>query len=86
MKKTNQIGLGDIAKDTITGFQGVVTTVAYFLNGCVRLNLKLKAGAPLESVYFDVEQLVLVKSAKPRVVKPSGGPFDAPSRNEGPKR
>jgi hypothetical protein len=68
--------LGDLVKDTITGFSGVVTCKSEWLNGCVRLTLqpvKMKDGKPVESITFDVEQLVLVKAAKANRGLPSGG-------------
>jgi hypothetical protein len=71
---------GDLVKDTITGFTGVVTCKSEWLNGCVRLTVqpvKMKDGKPVEAITFDVEQLVLVKTAKAKRGLPTGG--DRPS-------
>ena len=60
------IELGDLARDTVTGFTGVVTAKTKWLNGCERLMLqsqKLKDGKPIEGETFDILQLELVKKA-----------------------
>lgn len=69
------INLGDVAKDTITGFAGVVIAKTEWLNGCVRLTLQskeMKDGKPIDSQTFDIEQLEFVK-AKARVASNTGG-------------
>lgn len=74
------INLGDVAKDTISGFQGVVTSYTTWLNGCVRLGIspqKMQDGKLIEMQVFDIEQLALVKKAKSRDAEPTGG--DRPS-------
>lgn len=84
------IELGDVAKDTITGFQGVVICDYKFLNGCRRLALQPTAcdkdGKPIQDASFDIEQLVLVKKAKPRTVDPSGGSRPMPAQRSIPSR
>lgn len=84
------IKLGDKAKDSISGFAGIVTGYYTYLNGCVRCQIEPdrlgKDRAPIESRTFDIEQLVLVKSAKPRVVTPSGGPRQDPASRSAPRR
>lgn len=91
-----EIGLGDDAKDGITGFRGIVVADTTWLNGCRRLVLqptKLdKDGKPRPSETFDVEQLVLVKRGergKSRVEAPPrkvGGPNPAPVGHAVPRR
>ncbi len=75
---TDQIEIGDIAKDTVTGFEGTVISRTEWLNGCVRLQLKpqgIHEGKTIESEAFDIEQLVLVKRAKSRkFFRATGGP------------
>ncbi|MBN9007279.1 MAG: hypothetical protein J0H40_17915 [Rhizobiales bacterium] len=82
--------LGDKLKDTITGFTGIATSKHEYLNGCVRWSIQPdkcdKDGKPPEPQTFDMEQLVLVKAAKPRTVQPSGGPRNEPSRPSIPSR
>lgn len=75
------IELGDIAKDKITGFSGVVTCITTWLNGCIRMNLQpetLKDGKPGDQETFDIQQLELVKKRKidPPTTRP-GGPKPA---------
>jgi hypothetical protein len=84
------IKLGDKAKDTVSGFAGIVTGRFEYLNGCVRLQIepdKLdKEGKRIEGCVFDIEQLALVKAAKPRAVTPSGGPRSDPAPRSAPSR
>jgi hypothetical protein len=84
------INLGDKAKDSISGFTGIVTGKFSFLNGCVRMRIdpdKLdKSGLVIDGRDFDEEQLVLVKAAKARIVAPSGGPRPGPSSRPAPTR
>lgn len=62
------IQLGDIAKDSITGFKGMVVTDIQHIHGCRRLALQPqdlgKDGKPVEPMVFDEPQLVLVKAIK----------------------
>ena len=84
------IKLGDKAKDSISGFAGIVTGRYEYLNGCVRLQIepdKLnKDGVPIDARIFDIEQVTLVKAAKPRTVTPSGGPRPSPTPRSNPSR
>lgn len=60
------IDLGDVARDKITGFTGVVVCRSKWLHGCERLVLQpreLKDGKPIESAAFDEPQLELVERA-----------------------
>lgn len=81
------INLGDLARDTITGFTGVAVSKTEWLNGCVRVQLqnqKLHEGKPVEGQVFDIEQMELVE---PRKVKadPSGGDRPSIARARDPK-
>ena len=87
--------LGDIVKDTVTGFAGMVTARSEFLNGCIRLAVtptsldkdgKMQAGERV-----DIQQLVLVKKkAQPKAAvkkTATGGPRrDAQRRSDAPAR
>jgi hypothetical protein len=56
--------LGIIAKDKITGFEGMITSRVEFLTGCNRYCVQpteLREGKPLDSLYFDEDCLVFVK-------------------------
>ncbi len=72
---TRRIELGDLAKDEVTGFEGIVTCRSEWLAGCVRISLqpretyKAKDGdtKAAESGCFDEGNLVLVEA---RAVQP----------------
>ena len=72
-----KFNLGDKAKDTITGFVGIVTCRSQWLNNCNTYSVQpteLKDGAPQNRQHFDEPQLELVVE---KVVTPSrktGGP------------
>jgi hypothetical protein len=82
------VNLGDMARDTISGFQGVVVAVTEWLNGCRRATIQpreLKDGKPIEAFTFDVEQVeVLGVKAAPEGTK-SGGPCPDPIRASVPR-
>jgi len=85
----NEINLGDIARDTVTGFEGVVVGITQWLYGCRRISIQsreLKDGKPIEHVSFDEPQVALVKKAavpsiesQPELVR-TGGPRPEPTR------
>lgn len=61
---TTRIELGDVAKDTITGFTGVVVGRTKLRNNCDRLILQpreVKDGKPIEGRSFDEPNVVLVE-------------------------
>lgn len=74
-----EIKLGDMARDTVTGFTGKVIGITKWLNGCTVITLKPtsldKDGKPFESVAVDEPQVELVEAAKiPVKEKGRGGP------------
>lgn len=79
-----RIELGDHAKDTITGFNGIVVGDTQWLHGCRRLSLQpkdLKDGKPIDMLSFDEPQLVLVEpEAQPVGSRKTGGPRPEPTR------
>lgn len=77
------IELGDTARDTITGFTGVVVAKTKWLHGCERLTLQpqeLKDGKPIDAHTFDVPQLALVTSQIATGTSDTGGPRPEPTR------
>lgn len=83
------IALGDVAKDTVTGFQGVVVGRHEYLHGCVRLQLQpqeLKDGKPIEACTFDEPQLTVVKRKAAATTSNTGGPRPEPTRPAVPRR
>lgn len=78
-----RIELGDVARDTVTGFTGVVICDAKWLHGCRRLMLQPQAlhdGKPVEATSFDEPQLVLVKTKEAAGTGDTGGPRPEPKR------
>lgn len=83
------IKLGDLARDTITGFKGVVIAEVNWLHGCRRLTLQpqgLKDGKPVESSTFDEPQLELVTADAYGSTRKTGGPRPEPNRRADPRR
>jgi hypothetical protein len=81
--KVDKIELGDIAKDPITGFKGIVIGETKWLHGCIRLTIQpqeLKDGKPIEAHSFDYPQLVLVKKKAAIGTGDTGGPRPEPTR------
>jgi hypothetical protein len=75
-----EIQLGQVYRDSITGFQGTATAVTIYLYGCRRVALERgdKDGKS-ETEYVDEQRLVHVESEM-AVASPAtaGGPHDAP--------
>lgn len=63
-----KFNLGDIVKDSITPFKGVVVGRTEWLNGCIRYALQSQKldtnGTPTDFQQFDEAQLVLVEEKK----------------------
>lgn len=73
--------LGDTARDSISGFEGVVTSRHEYLNGCTRLGISpktLKDGKPIDTCMFDDQQVELVEAANAPAAPPRGGPQEMP--------
>ena len=89
-----KIELGDIARDRLTGFEGVVVASTEWLYGCRRLTIQpqtLKDGKPLDTATFDEPQVELVgekferyadenATAPANKAATSGGPRPEPER------
>jgi hypothetical protein len=71
------VKLGDMVKDNITGFAGVVIGRAEYLFGCVRILVQPKAmkdGRPVESEWVDEQRLDAKSTVK------VGGPQKDPPK------
>ncbi len=78
------INLGDEAKDSITGFKGMIIGRCEYLNGCVRFLIqpkKLKDEKMIEAEWIDVQQIEVTKKVKKKLVEIPGGPRKNPPRN-----
>lgn len=74
--------LGDIARDSITGFSGVIIGIHHWLNGCTTITIKsreMKDGKPLDSVAFDEPQVELVEEKDHKSEPNRGGPHGDPT-------
>jgi hypothetical protein len=84
------IRLGDKARDTITGFEGIAVAKTNWLYGCTRCTLQPthldKDGKMIGSETFDEPQLELVEAAQQELVAVNtGGPRPEPIRNKDPR-
>ena len=78
-----EIQLGDVARDTITGFEGTVIARTEWLNGCWRLVLQGKVdkdGKVPDGISIDAPQLELVSRKGHVADKKTGGPRPEPRR------
>lgn len=79
----DHVELGDLVKDPITSYTGIITSRTVFLYGCVRCGvtgLTLDKEGKEQIITFDLAQLELIEKAKvgpriqPNMVRPPGGP------------
>lgn len=79
MKSETNLKLGDLVRDRVTGFAGIVMCRTDWLNGCIRIGVQpreLKDGKPIDALTFDVEQLLLVESGACSLgQRATGGPM-----------
>jgi hypothetical protein len=63
--------LGDEVKDVVTGFKGIIRCKSRYLTGCDRYGLQSQIlkedGTPAGWVWFDENELELVKSKKIKI-------------------
>jgi len=81
------IQLGDLVRDSITGFEGIANARMEFLNKCIRFQVQpqsLHEGQPIEAHVFDEEQLIIVKAAAAPTAKSkqTGGDHTMPGRSK----
>lgn len=85
----DRIELGDVVRDTVTGFKGVVVGDYLFLHGCRRLSVQpqeMRDGKPIDAVTFDELQLELVSSKRHSAKRDTGGPQNDPKPRPDPTR
>ena len=86
MKNKNfRVKLGDKVRDSITGYEGVCTSIARFLNGCRRIGIqgnKLdKDNLPVDSYVVDETTVqVIEKKIFKTVQEDNGGPNERISK------
>lgn len=82
------VTLGCKARDTISGFTGIVVAITHWLNGCVRITIQpqeMKDGKPIDGCTFDVEQITVVEPKAVEEKPRHGGPSIAPTRSSDPR-
>lgn len=83
---------GDVVRDKISGFEGIIIARVDWLYGCKRYTVQtrgLKDGKPIETQGFDEDQVEFVSKAQGLGAGASpdrGGPRDVPSRPADPSR
>ena len=78
------IELGDKAKDTMTGFKGIVIAITDWLHGCKRITIQpteLHEGKPIDALSFDEPQVIVTKKMNKPKSEPRFGPKSEPTRN-----
>lgn len=80
-----RIGLGDLARDRVTGFTGIVIARTEWLSNCDRLTLQpreLHEGKIIDAATFDEPHVELVETTDLSLTTPvtTGGPRPEPVR------
>ena len=83
--------LGDLVKDKVSGYEGIVIVRSEWLNACRRYSIQaqaLKDGKPIEAIGLDEDNMELVQAKKvaDRAEKPTGGDQPMASRAADPTR
>ena len=72
-----KIKLGDRVRCKIDGFEGVVTSIVEYINGCFQCGVRPgidKDGKRIDAEYIDIDQLEVIKPEAKKVdKKPNGG-------------
>lgn len=75
---TNKLQVGERAKDSISGFEGIIFGITEYLHGCRHILLKPdslgKEGKPAEGVWFDEPQCERVEAETLERSGDTGGP------------
>ncbi len=79
----HDVTLGNEYTDTVTGFKGVATAVAYYLTGCEQVALTAHINGDIKEWWFDVTRVQEVKKKaapkrKATSVDKVGGPQSTP--------
>lgn len=94
IKKTRESltpDLGDLVKDSVTGYRGIVVARTEWLNGCYRLTMQSdtldKDGKPQPTETFDEPQLILIEKGVVHCgSRDTGGPKPTPTQHSNPTR
>ena len=79
------VKLGNRARDTMTGFEGVVVARTDWLYGCTRIGIEPttldKEGNPKDERWFDEQRVEVVKKTAPKVSKDNSATTGGPQRD-----
>ena len=67
VKQIGNVKLGDLVRDVVSGYTGIVVCCSLWLNGCWRIivqSQEIKDGKIVENVCFDDLQLEVVEAGK----------------------
>lgn len=83
--------LGDLARDRVSGYEGIIIARTEWLNRCIRVGLQARgsqaSGKPLDDCWCDIEQVeILQKGAYALKKSQTGGPMPTPQRLADPTR
>jgi ribosomal protein L14 len=73
------VNLGDLVKDSVSGFKGIAVSRHSYLQGCDRISIQPpidKNGKHPESVTFDEPQLIIIKKEKIKIGQKITGGVD----------
>jgi hypothetical protein len=73
--EARMLKIGDVAKDRVTGFEGVIVGRTEWLSGCITFGVQgkeMKDGRPTDAVWFDEARLTETPIAT------KGGPCPTP--------
>jgi len=82
-----QFEIGQKVKDITSPYEGVIISISYFINGCIRYGVqsnKLEKGQPVDSLNFPENHIELKKSKPMKIEdnsqpeKRTGGPLRMP--------
>lgn len=84
------IKLGDLCRDRVSGFEGIVVVRSDYISGCSRIGLQPKIGADgklPDALHFDEPMCEVVKAAAVKSLPTNdGGPRTSPSHHASPER
>lgn len=73
-KLKSDVVLGDRYRDPLTGFEGVATSVTFYLHACERVALEIVREGEVKYEAFDAPRLVHIDSGTQPTTTRTGGP------------
>lgn len=72
-----KIKLGDRVRCKTDGFEGVVTSIVEYINGCIQCGIRRvvdKDGKRVDAEYIDIEELEVIRPKSKKIqTEPNGG-------------